>query len=130
MHLNDGVEDDQGDPTFFHVDIVTDNKPSAWKRTTTLPEQAIESSYVGGNAAARWRVEQSDVPRFGLVSRKETDAIYLEVMDFDPRLALDLVAKRGNRLQVSARRPRVSRSQVFLPQERCAIAPRYKLPPN
>ena len=44
MHLNDGIEDEHRDPTFFHVDVVTDNRPFMRRRTTPLPEQAIDSA--------------------------------------------------------------------------------------
>lgn len=49
-----------------------------------------------------------------MVSRKETDAIYIEAMHFDPRLALDLVAKRGGMSQVSVRAAALSATHLLV----------------
>jgi hypothetical protein len=114
MHLNDGIEDAQGDATFFNVDIVIDNQPCAWRRTSPLSEQAIDSSVVGRPPTSRWTPTQQVAGQFGLFSRKETDAVYLEVTDFDPRLALDLVAKRGDMFQVSARAAAISATHLLV----------------
>jgi hypothetical protein len=48
------------------------------------------------------------------MSRKETDAVYLEVTRFHPRLALDLVARRGNRFQISARAAAISATHLLV----------------
>jgi Lhr-like helicase len=114
MHLNDGVDDAQGAPKFFTVDHVTDNEPCSWRKTTPLLEQAIDSSVVRRPPAPRWTVAQSDDGPFGLMSRKETDAIYVEVTRFDPRLALDLVARRGDRFQISARAAAISATHLLV----------------
>jgi Lhr-like helicase len=115
LHLNDGIEDEQGDSSFFNVDLVSDNRAFTRRRTTSLPEQAIDSAIVQHLPPdPRWRVEQANVGPFGLVSRKETDAIYLEIMDFDRRLALDLVARRGEMFQVSARAAAISATHLVV----------------
>jgi Lhr-like helicase len=114
MHLNNGIEDAQGLAKFFTVDHVTDNEPCSWRRTTPLLEQAIDSLVVRRPPAPRWTVAQADDGPFGLMSRKETDAIYLEVTRFNPQLALDLVAKRGDRFQISARAAAISATHLLV----------------
>jgi Lhr-like helicase len=116
MNLNDGVENEDGDPTFFHVAMVTDNRVPVFGRqlAAPLPEQAIVPEYVGQNKDGRWLSENAGTGPFGLVSRKETDAIYLEVTAFDSRLALDLVAKRGEMFQISARAAAISATHLLV----------------
>jgi hypothetical protein len=65
-------------------------------------------------------VQRPNIGPFGLVSRKETDAIYLEVMTFNPRLAMDLVAKRGEMFQISARAAAISATH-FLVQKAALV---------
>src|SRR5262249_31682007 len=47
MNLNDGVANELGDPSFFHVDVVTDNRvPVPGRPSAALPHQAIMTSYL------------------------------------------------------------------------------------
>lgn len=116
MNLNDGVENEDGDATFFQVDVATDRQVRVPGRPNAsgLPEQAVVSSLIPPSKASRWTITQSGVGPFGLISRKETDAIYLEVMSFDRRLAMDLVAKRGERFQISARAAAISATHLLV----------------
>jgi Lhr-like helicase len=116
MNLNDGVENEEGEASFFHVDVVTDNCVPVPGRqmATALLAQAIVPEYIGANKDARWTDSAGVTGPFGLVARKETDAIYLEVLDFDTRLCLDLVAKRGDMFQISARAAAISATHLLV----------------
>ena len=116
MNLNDGVENEEGEASFFHVDVVTDNRVPVPGRqsATALAEQAIVPEHIGPNKDGRWTNSAGLTGPFGLVSRKETDAIYLEVMDFDTRLCVDLVAKRGDMFQISARAAAISATHLLV----------------
>jgi hypothetical protein len=121
MNLNDGVENEEGEAGFFYADVVTDNRVAVPGRqmATALPVQAIVPEYIGANKDARWTDSAGVTGPFGLVSRKETDAIYLEVLDFDTRLCLDLLAKRGDMFQISARAAAISATHLLV--QRAAI---------
>jgi hypothetical protein len=115
MNLNDGVANELGEPSFFHVDVVTDNRvPVRGRPFAALPKQAIAADYLAAGGAGRWSHHAGVVGPFGLVSRKETDALYLEVADFDARLCLDLVAKRGTMFQISARAAAISATHLLV----------------
>jgi len=113
MHLNDGVEDQEGNATLFNVDVVQDNRVSPRHRPNPLPQQAIQSGRTE-KQAARWTIEQADIGPFGLVARKETDAIYLESINWEPQLAVDLVAKRGDMSRISVRAAAISATQLLV----------------
>jgi hypothetical protein len=51
---------------------------------------------------------------FGLIARKETDALYLEILDFDPRLTLDRVARRGDSSHLPTRAAAISATQILV----------------
>jgi hypothetical protein len=97
MNLNSGVEDENGQAKFFGADVVTDNDVLGWQKNVTLPEQAEDPDIerIAGNP--RWTVTAPVAMRFGLLARKETDALFLEATGFNRRLNLDLVARRGVR---------------------------------
>jgi hypothetical protein len=116
MNLNDGVENEEGDAGFFHAEIVTDNRVPVRGRvkTTPMPDQAIAPDFVGEKKDGRWTGDGEMTGPFGLVSRKETDALYIEAMNFDRRLCLDLVAKRGDMFQVSARAAAISATHLLV----------------
>lgn len=113
MNLNDGVEDDQGDPSFFTVNLTQDTQVSKTVRTNWLEEQAIAAEFAQ-QAPQRFRQQQAGIGPFGMISRKETEAVYIEAMRFDPRLALDLVAKRGEMSQVSVRAAALSTTHLLV----------------
>lgn len=116
MNLNDGVENEDGDATFFHVDVATDRQVRVPGRVnaSSLPEQAVVSSLMPSSKSNRWNVTLAAVGPFGLISRKETDAIFLEVMSIDHRLAMDLVARRGEKFQISARSAAISATHLLV----------------
>jgi hypothetical protein len=115
MNLNDGVANELGEPSFFHVDLVTDNRvPVPGRPFATLPNQGIATDYLAAGGTGRWSDHAGVIGPFGLVARKETDALYLEVMDFDVRLCLDLVAKRGSMFQISARAAAISATHLLV----------------
>ena len=72
----------------------------AGRRTSQLPEQAIDPAIerIAGKPEVDGRRRRSRC-RFGLLARKETDALFLEATGFNRRLNLDLVARRGATVQ-------------------------------
>ena len=113
MNLNSGIEDENGQARFFGADIVTDNDVLGWKNVT-LPEQAIDPGIerIAGNG--RWTLTAPVAMRFGLLARKETDALFLEVTGFNRRLNLDLVARRGLRSRIGARSAAISATHLLV----------------
>ncbi|WP_448208761.1 hypothetical protein [Azospirillum sp. sgz302134] len=77
--------------------------------------QAIDAEYLraSGNQA-RWGVIPNSLETFGLIARKETDALYLEMLDFDPRLTLDRVARRGAFSHLPTRAAAISATQILV----------------
>lgn len=114
MNLNSGVEDENGQAKFFGADIVTDNDVLGWQKNVTVPEQAVDPDIerVGGNP--RWTLTTPLAMRFGLLARKETDALFLEATGFNRRLNLDLVARRGARSRIGARSAAVSATHLLV----------------
>jgi Lhr-like helicase len=115
MNLNDGGANELGEPSFFQVDVVTDNRvPVPERPFATLPSQAIATEYLATGFVGRWSDHVAVIGPFGLLSRKETDALYLEATDFDARLCIDLVAKRGIMFQISARAAAISATHLLV----------------
>ncbi|WP_408903204.1 DEAD/DEAH box helicase [Methylobacterium radiotolerans] len=137
MHLNDGVEDDQGQLTFFETEMATDRSvPVPGRgRSAQLHDQAISTEFLL-RQGSRFSAQTGTVERFGLMSRKETDAIYLELTDFDPRLSLDLVARKGDYFHIGTRAAAISATQMLVqkaalhldvsPEEFEALEPRRR----
>ena len=71
--------------------------------------------------ASRWKEIQDSEPRFGLVARKETDALYLEMREFDRRLSVDMVAKRGPVSGVGARAAAISATHLLVQKAALAL---------
>jgi Lhr-like helicase len=118
MHLNDGVEGDDG-PQRFKAETMTDtwvvlNKNGA--KFTNLPFQAIDDTQLKNNDFKRWQHFMGDEERFGLIARKATEAIYLELRSFDPRLRLDMVAKKGPMMSTAARAAAISATHLLVQQ--------------
>jgi len=114
MNLNSGVEDENGQAKFFGADVVTDNDVLGWQKNVTLPEQAVDPAIerIAGNP--RWTATAPVAMRFGLLARKETDALFLEATGFNRRLNLDLVARRGTRSRIGARSAAVSATHLLV----------------
>jgi hypothetical protein len=115
MHLNDGRDADAG-PEKFLVESVTDSwvLKNQKVKSTSLVAQAVNLDLVGTSEPSRWVDRQTLEGPFGLVARKETDALYLEIMTFDPRLNVDLVAKTGRMSSVAARAAAVSATHLLV----------------
>lgn len=114
MNLNSGVEDENGQAKFFGADVVTDNDVMGWQKNVTLPEQAVDPDIERIAGSPRWTVTAPVAMRFGLLARKETDALFLESTGFNRRLNLDLVARRGARSRIGARSAAVSATHLLV----------------
>jgi hypothetical protein len=117
MQLNDGVPDPEGVGQRFRVDEVADLRvplPSSTKGLQLDQFQAIEVSVREGSRSGRWEVNGAAGIQFGLISRKKTDALYLELSKFDPRLTLDCVARKGEFFDIATRAAAVSATQILV----------------
>lgn len=61
-----------------------------------------------------WNVDPASQQTFGLIAKKETDALYLELTEFDPRLTLDRVARKGNFSHLPTRSAAISATQILV----------------
>lgn len=115
MQLNDGVDDDLGQPTRFTVRDAEDTNVRVPRMASTqlLSSQAID---VGELAASRtrWNDDPASERTFGLIAKKETDALYLELMAFDSRLSLDRVARKGEFSHLPTRAAAISATQILV----------------
>ncbi|MCP3471810.1 DEAD/DEAH box helicase [Bradyrhizobium sp. CCGUVB1N3] len=114
MNLNSGVEDENGQAKFFSADVATDNDVLGWQKNVTVPEQAIDPDIERIAGSPRWTLTAPHGMRFGLLARKETDALFLEATGFNRRLNLDLVARRGLRSRIGARSAAVSATHLLV----------------
>lgn len=123
MQLNDGPDGDQGGAERFTIieaeDIAVPVPPS--RATTELHAiQAIDLDHASDQrGAGRWATVPNSVATFGLIAKKETDALYLEMMHFDRRLTLDRVARRGMNSHLPTRAAAISATQMLV--QRAAI---------
>lgn len=118
LQLNDGPPDDEGNGSLFALDEAVDTRVplgATGKYLSRISGQAIDAG-VRQKGANRWPVDAdgSTGLKFGLVSRKKTDAIYLELQQFDSRLTLEKVARRGEFCDVATRAAAVSATQVLV----------------
>jgi Lhr-like helicase len=114
MNLNSGVEDENGNAQFFQADLAVDADVMQWPRNVALTEQAIDPRVEPTTGKSRWNVTAPFGPRFGLMARKETDALFLEATGFNSRLNLDLVARRGERSRTGVRAAAVSATHLLV----------------
>lgn len=118
MQLNDGPDDQLGGVTRFTVVETPDLAvpvPLTRDVTTIIQPQAIDAEYVSASSnQARWSTGQSGRETFGLVARKETDALYLEMLEFDRRLTLDRVARKGAFSHLPTRAAAISATQILV----------------
>lgn len=115
MQLNDGVDDDTGQPSRFSVCEVEDGYvriPRA-APTTLVDDQAISSDEIS-SPNSRWTVKPNTERTFGLIAKKETDALYLELLSFDHRLTLDHVARKGKFSHLPTRAAAISATQILV----------------
>lgn len=116
MRLNDGVLDCEGNGGGFIIEEAVDRKVPA---PMAGPPAAIEGA---AHAIAkefltdkeRWEIMPNSAKRFGIISRRQTDALYLELKDFDPRLTLDKVARRGENSDLPTRAAAISATQILV----------------
>lgn len=118
LQLNDGPPDNEGNGSLFVMDEAMDARVplgATGKYLSRISDQAIEASVRQKNSY-RWPVDTdgSSGQRFGLVSRKKTDAVYLELQQFDSRLTLDRVARRGEFSDIATRAAAVSATQILV----------------
>lgn len=115
MQLNDGVDDDLGQPTRFTVRDAEDG--FVWVPRMP-PAQLVSSQAVDigelASSPTRWNDDPASEQTFGLISKKETDALYLELMHFDPRLTLDRVARKGDFSHLPSRSAAISATQILV----------------
>lgn len=114
MQLNDGFDDGQNRPARFTIESATDSEaPVPRKRPTAINGiQAIASDALQGQR--RWVVEPNSRETFGLIAKKETDALYLEMKTFDSRLTLDRVARKGRFSHLPTRAAAISATQILV----------------
>jgi hypothetical protein len=114
MQLNDGPDDDLGQPTRFAVQEAEDLMVRVPRLSTTslTSSQAIEVGQL--TPAGRWVVTPGSERSFGLISKKETDALYLELLAFDKRLTLDHVARKGDFSHLPTRSAAISATQILV----------------
>lgn len=121
MQLNDGPDDDLGAPTRFSIveaeDLGVPVPQTGWTTEISSP-QAIDRDVASGSAG-RWAVTPGTASTFGLIARKETDALYLEMLSHDPRLTLAKVARKGTDSHLPTRAAAVSATQMLV--QRAAI---------
>ncbi|MDK9705371.1 MAG: helicase-related protein [Sulfuritalea sp.] len=117
IRLNQGSEDDFGNATGFTVTPMENAEiyiPGQIERGR-LEHQALVDDLLP-DTPNRWINKQPAVGPFGLMSRKETDALYIELRDFDTRLALNMVARRGEHSHLAARAAAVSATYMLIQQ--------------
>lgn len=82
--------------------------------------QAIESGWRRSNNTQRWGASQGE-QCFGLISKKETDSIHLELTSFDERLTLNMVARKGEFMHLPTRAAAISATQILVNKAALAL---------
>lgn len=114
MQLNDGADDNSGAPSRFTVQEAEDTDVRV-PRMSSVALSASQAIEVGSLVPpARWVVNQTSQRTFGLIAKKETDALYLELMDFDERLTLDRVARKGAFSHLPTRSAAISATHILV----------------
>lgn len=114
MHLNDGAPDNLGDPTFFEIEFASDLDVARFPRGLELPDQAIDLGVDLTDRVRRWPRVADGIGQFGLFARKATDAVFIEALNLNPRLNIDLVAKTGERRNIAARAAAISATHLLV----------------
>ncbi|WP_313080107.1 helicase-related protein, partial [Atlantibacter sp.] len=115
LRLNDGPINGEKEGERFTVDLATDQKapvPLANRRPSIKGEQAIDSGWLKSHNNSRWRCN-GEKKSFGLVSSKETESLHLELMKFDSRLNLNMVARYGEYMNLPTRAAAISATQIL-----------------
>lgn len=117
MQINDGAPNSDEVAQQFKVDEVSDLRlplPGASKWLKLTRSQAIETNIREKSQTSRWELNGKLGMKFGLISRKETDAVYLELRKFDSRLNLAHVARKGKFSNIATRAAAVSATQILV----------------
>ncbi|HBQ3017508.1 DEAD/DEAH box helicase [Klebsiella quasipneumoniae] len=115
LRLNNGPINGEKEGERFTVDLATDQKapiPLATYYSPIKGEQAIDSNWAGLRNNFRWRCS-GEKQKFGLVSSKETESLHLELMHFDARLNLNMIARYGEYMNLPTRAAAVSATQIL-----------------
>lgn len=115
LRLNDGPINGEKEGERFTVDLANDQKapvPFAAYRRPIKGEQAIDSNWLRNQDNSRWR-RKGEKSNFGLVSGKETESLHLELMRFDSRLNLNMVARYGEHMHLPTRAAAISAIQIL-----------------
>ncbi len=114
MQLNDGTDDNAGLPLRFTVQEAEDTgvRVPRMSHAALATSQAIEVDSLV--PPGRWVANSASQRTFGLIAKKETDALYLELMDFDERLTLDRVARKGEFSHLPTRSAAISATQILV----------------
>ncbi|EPJ9668438.1 DEAD/DEAH box helicase [Pseudomonas aeruginosa] len=123
LQLNDGPTDGKSDGRQFTVDLVLDQRvpvPFSPQRPPIDGIQAIESGWRRSNNTQRWGASQGE-QCFGLISKKETDSIHLELTSFDERLTLNMVARKGEFMHLPTRAAAISATQILVNKAALAL---------
>lgn len=115
MQLNDGADDDTGQPSRFTVRDAEDGRVFIPRAPSgALPnDQAIDIAELAASSS-RWTEVPNTERTFGLIAKKETDALYLEMLEFDERLTLDRVARKGDDSHLPTRAAAISATQIIV----------------
>ena len=115
MQLNDGADDDTGQPSRFTVREAEDGYVRIPKAPHAViqSDQAIDLDELGAQTS-RWTERPNTERTFGLIAKKETDALYLELLDFDERLTLQKVARKGEFSHLPTRAAAISATQILV----------------
>ncbi|MFP1798968.1 DEAD/DEAH box helicase [Lonsdalea quercina] len=115
LRLNDGPINGEKEGERFTVDLATDQKvpiPLATYHSPIKGSQAIDSNWAGLRNNFRWRCT-GEKESFGLVSSKETESLHLELMQFDDRLNLNMIARYGEYMNLPTRAAAISATQIL-----------------
>ncbi|TDB49218.1 helicase-related protein [Photorhabdus luminescens] len=115
LRLNDGPINGEKEGERFTIDLATDQKapiPLATYHTPIEGKQAIDSNWPGLRNNFRWQCAGKK-EKFGLVSSKETESLHLELMKFDSRLNLNMVARYGKYMNLPTRAAAISATQIL-----------------
>ncbi|MBJ8896373.1 DEAD/DEAH box helicase [Citrobacter braakii] len=115
LRLNDGPINGEKEGERFTVDLATDQKapiPLATYYSPIKGSQAIDSNWTGLRNNPRWRCT-GEKKNFGLVSSKETESLHLELMQFDDRLNLNMIARYGEYMNLPTRAAAISATQIL-----------------
>lgn len=121
MQLNDGPENEEGEGCLFSISEAVDLKvkvPHQFRPVQLDAVQAIDEAFLA-KRGSRWDPIPDSSQTFGLIARKKTDALYLELKTFDSRLTLDRVARRGERSHLPTRAAAISATQIIV--QKCAL---------